>query len=154
MSLKLRLCDIFPAAARKAACLSGTDTLAKAVKALAVSDASAVLVALHGEVEGIVTRGDTLRCMGKAATAVDVLSWRLEQIMSAPVVTALIDETIEEALYKMASAGVKHLPLRDSHQITVIVHLVDLLKYKADLLQAETEQLHDYIDHLHEAGKD
>lgn len=154
MSLKQCVADLMPGMAKKAACLSADDTLARAVQAMTAFATSAVLVMEDGDMEGIVTRGDILRCLGSADPAEEILGRRLELIMSAPVVTALPGDTIAEALHKMVSAGIKHLPLMEERQSAFLFHLTDLLGYKADLLQAETEQLHNYIDHLHDADKD
>lgn len=154
MSLKQCVADLMPGMAKKAACLSGDSSLAQAVRAMTASGTSAVLVVEDRAMEGIVTRGDILRCLGSAGPAEDVLGRRLELVMSAPVVTALPGDTIAEALHKMVSAGIKHLPLMEERQSVFLFHLTDLLGYKADLLQAEAEQLHNYIDHLHDADKD
>ena len=157
MLLKQHVADLMPGMAKKAVCLSGVDVLSRAIQAMTASGTSAVLIFEDGDVEGIVTRGDILRCLGSALPSGDVLGQRLELVMSAPVVTAVPSDTIAEALHKMVSAGVKHLPLMEEGQggpTAFLFHLTGLLGYKADLLQAEAEQLHNYIDHLHEADKD
>ena len=154
MSMKQCVADLMPGMARKAACLSGDISLAQAVRAMTASGTHAIVVEEDGDLEGIVTRGDILRCLGSADQAEEVLGRRLELVMSAPVVTALPGDTIAEVLHKMVSAGIKHLPLMEEHQSAFLFHLTDLLGYKADLLQAEAEQLHNYIDHLHDADKD
>ncbi|MEJ2039720.1 MAG: hypothetical protein P8X55_12430, partial [Desulfosarcinaceae bacterium] len=77
MSLLHCLGDILNSPARKALCLGGADSLDRAVNTLAVAGASAVLIARDEELEGIVTRGDLLRCMGRQPTGEGGLGRRL-----------------------------------------------------------------------------
>lgn len=154
MSLKQCLGDILKTSTAKAFSLKTTDTLIRAVDALGETGACAVLIAADGVLRGIVTRGDLIRCLGQRSAGEDGPDRCLEEIMSAPVITADPGDTISGALKKMVDNGIKHLPLQDTGTETIILHLTDLLGCKADLLQAEVEQLHDYIEHLHDAGKD
>ncbi|AZS20522.1 MULTISPECIES: CBS domain-containing protein [unclassified Caulobacter] len=94
-------------------------------------------------VVGIVSERDIVRMVAKEGAA--ALSKPISGCMSANVVFAQPDETIDALLERMTDRRIRHLPVVKGERLAGIISIGDLVKYKIQATQAEAEGLKAYI---------
>ncbi len=120
------------------------DTVADAVEMLATKRIGALPVRDGGTpVVGIFSERDVLYCLQtRGAAALDL---KVREVMTAPAITIHPDTHVDEALGLMTRRRIRHLPVEQDGQMIGFVSIGDLVKYKIDSIQAETEALRSYI---------
>ena len=81
-------------------------------------------------------------------TAPQALTFPVEKLMSAPVVTCRPTDQVETAMAAMTMAKIRHLPVVDDGQLVGIVSIGDLVKHRLDEKALEANVLLD-IARLH-----
>jgi CBS domain-containing protein len=76
------------------------------------------------------------------------LTFPVEKLMSAPVVTCRPNDKIETAMAAMTMAKIRHLPVVDEGKLVGIVSIGDLVKFRLDQKALEANVLLD-IARLH-----
>jgi CBS domain-containing protein len=76
------------------------------------------------------------------------LTFPVEKLMSAPVVTCRPNDPVETAMAAMTMAKIRHLPVVDGGQLVGIVSIGDLVKHRLDEKALEANVLLD-IARLH-----
>jgi signal-transduction protein with cAMP-binding, CBS, and nucleotidyltransferase domain len=114
----------------------------EAVQQMVAMNVGSLLVTVEGEVSGIVTERDYLRRV--------TLEDRTEQapireIMSAPLVVATPDTTIDECMALMTDRRIRHVPVVEDGKVVGLVSIGDLVKFKSKLQTFEIQFLNDYI---------
>ena len=117
-------------------------TVLEAVQQMVAMNVGSLLVTVEGEVTGIVTERDYLRRV--------TLEDRTEQapvgeIMSAPLVVATLETTIDECMALMTDRRIRHVPVVDEGNVVGLVSIGDLVKFKSKLQTFEIQFLNDYI---------
>ena len=117
-------------------------TVLEAVQQMVATNVGSLLVTVEGEVSGIVTERDYLRRV--------TLEDRTEQapvreIMSAPLVVATPETTIDECMALMTDRRIRHVPVVDEGNVVGLVSIGDLVKFKSKLQTFEIQFLNDYI---------
>ena len=117
-------------------------TVLEAVQQMVAMNVGSLLVTVEGEVTGIVTERDYLRRV--------TLEDRTEQapvreIMSAPLVVATPETTIDECMALMTDRRIRHLPVVDGGAVVGVVSIGDLVKFKSKQQSFEIKYLTDYI---------
>ncbi len=117
-------------------------TVLEAVQQMVAMNVGSLLVTVEGEVSGIVTERDYLRRV--------TLEDRTEQapvreIMSAPLVVATPDTTIDECMALMTDRRIRHVPVVEDGKVVGLVSIGDLVKFKSKLQTFEIQFLNDYI---------
>jgi CBS domain-containing protein len=117
-------------------------TVLEAVQQMVAMNVGSLLVTVEGEVSGIVTERDYLRRV--------TLEDRTEQapvreIMSAPLVVATPDTTIDECMALMTDRRIRHVPVVEDDKVVGLVSIGDLVKFKSKLQTFEIQFLNDYI---------
>jgi CBS domain-containing protein len=117
-------------------------TVLEAVQQMVAENVGSLLVTVEGEVSGIVTERDYLRRV--------TLEDRTEQapvreIMSAPLVVATPETTIDECMALMTDRRIRHVPVVDEGNVVGLVSIGDLVKFKSKLQTFEIQFLNDYI---------
>jgi CBS domain-containing protein len=108
----------------------------KKVGALVVMDA-------EGAIIGVFSERDLVREVaqrGAKALLDDVAS-----AMSREVITAHIDETIDDCLGRMTDRRVRHLPVVEEVRLIGIVSIGDLVKHRIAAAEAESAAMQAYI---------
>jgi CBS domain-containing protein len=108
----------------------------KKVGALVVMDA-------EGAIIGVFSERDLVREVarrGAKALADDVAS-----AMSREVITAHVDETIDDCLSRMTDRRVRHLPVVEEVRLIGIVSIGDLVKHRIAAAEAESAAMQAYI---------
>jgi CBS domain-containing protein len=114
----------------------------EAVGQMVENNVGSLLVTEGGDVAGIVTERDYLRRV--------TLEGRTEEspvreIMSAPLIVASIDTTIDECMALMTDRRIRHVPVVDEGRVIGLVSIGDLVKFKSKLQTFEIQFLNDYI---------
>ena len=117
-------------------------TVLEAVQQMVAMNVGSLLVTVDGEVSGIVTERDYLRRV--------TLEDRTEQapvreIMSAPLVVATPETTIDECMALMTDRRIRHVPVVEENKVVGLVSIGDLVKFKSKLQTFEIQFLNDYI---------
>ena len=117
-------------------------TVLEAVQQMVAMNVGSLLVTVEGEVSGIVTERDYLRRV--------TLEDRTEQapvreIMSAPLVVATPETTIDECMALMTDRRIRHVPVVEEGNVVGLVSIGDLVKFKSKLQTFEIQFLNDYI---------
>ncbi len=117
-------------------------TVLDAVQQMVAMNVGSLLVTVEGEVTGIVTERDYLRRV--------TLEDRTEQvpvgeIMSAPLVVATPETTIDECMALMTDRRIRHVPVVEDGKVVGLVSIGDLVKFKSKLQTFQIQFLNDYI---------
>jgi signal-transduction protein with cAMP-binding, CBS, and nucleotidyltransferase domain len=117
-------------------------TVLEAVQQMVAMNVGSLLVTVEGEVSGIVTERDYLRRV--------TLEDRTEQapvreIMSAPLVVATPETTIDECMALMTDRRIRHVPVVADGKVVGLVSIGDLVKFKSKLQTFEIQFLNEYI---------
>jgi CBS domain-containing protein len=124
-----------------------TDTVQTAVRKLSEERIGAVVVEdqwmRHA---GVFSERDFLNAVAEHGAA--ALSFPVERLMSAPVVTCRPHDKVETAMAAMTMAKIRHLPVVDDGKLVGIVSIGDLVKHRLDEKALEANVLLD-IARLH-----
>jgi len=91
---------------------------------------------------GIVTERDVLRV---CAEGKPLDQTRVEMVMTSPVVTGHVDDSIAQTMGVMTDKRIRHLPLVEKNELVGIVSIGDVVKAHRDQLTAENLHLKTYI---------
>jgi CBS domain-containing protein len=106
------------------------------VGAMVVLDAEEAIV-------GILSERDIVRVIAKEGAS--ALTKPIAGCMSAEVIFAQPDETIDALLERMTDRRIRHLPVVRNGRLAGIISIGDLVKYKINEAQAEADGLKAYI---------
>ena len=97
----------------------------------------------YGRMVGFLSERDIV--FRVVAEGLDPSATKVAQVMSQPLTTASVDETIQECEQRMRRMHVRHLPILENRKLVGCLSLRDLLQ--SELRQAETEvrSLSEYI---------
>ncbi len=133
--------------------IAANSNVEAAIELMAATRAGALIVTDNDQPVGIFTKRDVLHCVLKNKHA-DFSTTNLLSAMTPKLITAKPEDDIEQIIPVMLKAGVSHLPVMENENILRMLQLVDLFEYRIESLTDEINQLKDYIDDLHEAGRD
>lgn len=118
-------------------------SLADAIAKLGARRIGALPVVIDGEIAGIFSERDVIFALREHGA--DVLAWKVERIMSTPVVTVAPGDNVLDALALMTERRVRHLPVCEDGHLVGIVSIGDLVKHRLDRIEAERDALRSYI---------
>jgi CBS domain-containing protein len=114
-----------------------------AIRLMAEHGVGALLVMKGAALEGIVSERDYARKVilrGRSSADTPV-----RDIMSAPVLTVSLDDTVQRCMQLMTERRVRHLPVVDGGRVIGVVSIGDLVKAVIAEQQQQIEQLESYI---------
>ncbi len=121
-----------------------TDTVTDLLRVLAEHKIGAVVVSADGScVDGIVSERDVVRRLNDRGA--QILDAPVADIMTAQVHTCTGEQQIEEIAVLMTRQRVRHLPVIEGEALYSIVSIGDVVKFRIEQLQAERDQLVEYI---------
>ena len=102
-----------------------------------------VVLDVRGAIKGVLSERDVVREVARrgAAALDDVVS----MAMTKEVVTARLDETIDECLARMTDRRIRHLPVLGEGKLIGIVSIGDLVKHRIAAVEAEAAAMQAYI---------
>lgn len=124
--------------------LSASATLSDAVATLNKYNIGAVVITHdNGNIAGILSERDIVRCMGKNPGG--ALSVSIAEVMTKGVITCKRDTPIDEVMERMTARRIRHMPVVDGHKLIGIVSIGDVVKRKIEQAEQDAAALRDYI---------
>ena len=119
-------------------------TVTELLALLAEHRIGAVVVSDDGAgVRGIVSERDVVRHLHTAGAG--LLEQPVSEIMTTSVHTCTPEESLEDLAAAMTDRRIRHVPVVVEDRLEAIVSIGDIVKFRIDTLQAERDQLRDYI---------
>ena len=119
-------------------------TLYTVVWDLRVKGIGALVVTEDGTtVRGLISERDIVR--GLAEHGTKLLSSPVSQLMTAPVVTCTLGESIAAVMARMTHHRVRHLPVVEGGRLCGIVSIGDVVKRRLDELELEANILRENL---------
>jgi CBS domain-containing protein len=115
----------------------------EAIRLMAQHHVGALLVMQNGETMGIISERDYARkviLLGRSSADTPV-----REIMSSPVITVNLLNTLDECMRLVTQRRVRHLPVVDDGRVIGMVSIGDLVKAVIEEQQHTIEQLESYI---------
>ena len=122
--------------------IDGESSVFEAVQLMVENNVGSLLVTERGEVAGIVTERDYLRRVTLEGRTEEA---PVREIMSAPLVVATLETTVDECMAMMTDRRIRHIPVVEGEKVVGLVSIGDLVKFKSKLQTFEIQFLNDYI---------
>ncbi|GAA0265906.1 CBS domain-containing protein [Alteraurantiacibacter aestuarii] len=119
------------------------DLVHHAASLLAEKRIGALPVTQDSRVVGIFSERDLLYCIAREGA--DVLQRPVSDVMTSPAITIGPDCDVLKALSLMTKRRIRHLPVVDGDALLAFVSIGDLVKYRMGIIEAEAEQMREYI---------
>ena len=149
----MKLQDLLAEKNRPVQTIAGNRTVDQAIALMAGQKASAVIVVENDRPVGIFAERDVFRhYLRNKSTA--LFETALRNAMTHRLITAGPEDEVSRVIAIMVQADIKHLPVMAENKIIGMLTLNDLIERQLESLNAEINQLKDYIEDLHEAGRD
>ncbi len=119
------------------------DPVLEAIRSMAEHHVGALLVMKGDELVGIVSERDYARkviLLGRSSNETPVA-----QIMSSPVHTVSLDNSLEDCMRLVTDRRVRHLPVVEDGHVVGVISIGDLVKAVIEDQQHIIEQLESYI---------
>lgn len=119
-------------------------TLEEAARELLDKKVGALVVLNDGgNVAGVISERDLIREIARFGAA--ALAQTVESAMTRGVLTAHVEETIDDCLARMTDRRVRHLPVVEDVRLIGIVSIGDLVKHRIAAAEAESAAMQAYI---------
>lgn len=119
------------------------DSVLRAIEMMAEKHVGALLVMQSGSLVGMISERDYARkVILKGRSSHDTA---VADIMSTPVVSVGLEDTINRCMQIMTERRIRHLPVLKSERVMGILSIGDLVKAVIDEQRQEIEQLQRYI---------
>jgi CBS domain-containing protein len=139
----MRIADVLRNKGAAVATISPDTTVSELLAGLAERNIGAMVVMSADSVMGIVSERDVVRRLHEYGA--DLLNRRVSDIMTSVVVTCEPGDAVDSLSAVMTEHRVRHVPVILNGQLAGIVSIGDVVKTRMDELQAEQQQLQDYI---------
>lgn len=138
----MSISDVLRGKGRQVVKVRTTDTIQAAVRKLAEHRIGAVVAEdAWMKPAGVFSERDFVNAV--AEYGAEALLFRVERLMSTPMVTCRPADSVETALAAMTLAKIRHLPVEDAGQLIGIVSIGDLVKHRLDEKALEANVLLD-----------
>jgi CBS domain-containing protein len=143
----MSIAEVLHTKGRRVVKVRTTDTVQAAVRKLSDERIGAVVVEDQWMRQaGIFSERDFVNAVAEHGP--QALTFSVEKLMSAPVVTCGPADRVETAMAAMTMARIRHLPVVENGQLVGIVSIGDLVKHRLDEKALEANVLLD-IARLH-----
>jgi len=124
--------------------IAPTATLSAAVKLLAERRIGAIVVTgPEDRVAGILSERDIVRTLGERGPA--ALDDNVGSVMTRKVATCTEADTIASLMERMTQGKFRHLPVVDQGRLVGLVSIGDVVKWRVEEIEGESNALREYI---------
>ncbi len=124
--------------------IAPTALLTEAVKLLSERRIGAVVVTgPDNRVAGILSERDIVRVIGERGPA--ALDENVGAVMTRKVITCTETDTIAFLMERMTAGKFRHLPVVDQSRLVGVISIGDVVKFRVEEIEHETEVLREYI---------
>ena len=103
----------------------------------------AILVMEEGNLIGMFTERDVLKCWVSTRESFDKV--KIRDVMTKDIMIVQPDDDLNYAMTIMINKKIRHLPVVEHGRVTSIISIRDMVKAQVTNLQAEVHYLRDYI---------
>ena len=139
----MRIADILRGKGSAVATVTASTTVTGLLAELDVHNIGAMVVIGPDGVIGIVSERDVVRQLHTVGP--NLLRRPVADIMSDVAVMCAPDDHVDDLAALMTNNRVRHVPVLDEGRLVGIVSIGDVVKNRMEELQAERQQLQDYI---------
>lgn len=149
----MKVQDLLTEKNRAVLTIAGNRSVDDAVNLMAIKKAGALIVTENERPVGIFTERDVFRFY-LADKTTPLSQTAVQDAMIARRMAAKPEDEISAVLAVMTTDDIRHMPVVEDNNIIGILTLNDLIAHQIESLTDEIQQLRDYIEDLHEAGRD
>ena len=121
-------------------------TIAEVSRLLGSKGIGAVVVTgADGDVLGIVSERDIVRAIAREGAA--ALEEPVSRFMTAKVVTARPESSVQHLMEQMTSGRFRHMPVVEHGRLAGLVSIGDVVKWHVEEIETEHRAMRDYIAH-------
>ncbi|MBW2430682.1 MAG: CBS domain-containing protein [Deltaproteobacteria bacterium] len=139
--------------ARPVHTIASNQSVDDAINLMTAKKASALIVMEDDQPVGIFAERDVFRYYLRDRSAA-LSEIALQKAMTDKLIVAEAEDDVSRVMAIMIKADIKHLPIIDKKKIIGMLKLNDLIEHQIESFTDEINQLKDYIEDLHEAGRD
>ena len=129
---------------RGVATIGPDETMGAALDQLISRNIGALVVSKDGEsADGIISERDVVHAL--ADRGADLLSLKIAEVMTRPVVTCDPADSIEQLMAEMTNRRLRHFPVVQDGRLCGIVSIGDVVKSRLDEVEYEARSLRSFI---------
>jgi CBS domain-containing protein len=119
-------------------------TVGAAVDELISRNIGALVISADGKsADGIISERDVVHAL--AARGAGLLSLKVAEIMTRPVVTCDLADSVEQLMAEMTNRRIRHFPVVQDGRLCGIVSIGDVVKNRLDEVEFEARSLRSFI---------
>jgi CBS domain-containing protein len=149
----MKVQDLLKEKNRAVLTIAGNRSVDDAVNLMAIKKAGALIVTENERPVGIFTERDVFRFY-LADKTTPLSQTAVQDAMIAKRMAAKPEDEISAVLAVMTTDDIRHMPVVEDNNVIGILTLNDLIAHQIESLTDEIQQLREYIEDLHEAGRD
>jgi CBS domain-containing protein len=149
----MKVQDLLKEKNRAVLTIAGNRSVDDAVNLMAIKKAGALIVTENERPVGIFTERDVFRFY-LADKTTPLSQTAVQDAMIAKRMAAKPEDEISAVLAAMTTDDIRHMPVVEDNNVIGILTLNDLIAHQIESLTDEIQQLREYIEDLHEAGRD
>ena len=139
----MKVADILSAKGNHVMSVRPTETIVLLAHRLRAEQVGAMVVSQDGRtVDGIISERDVTR--GVAEHGGNIANLNVSDLMTRGVVTCSPNDMIADIARIMTRRRVRHLPVQNNGELTGIISIGDVVKYRLDEMELEANVLRDY----------
>jgi CBS domain-containing protein len=117
------------------------ESVSDAIDTMAENKIAALVVTNGTQIIGVVSEHDILRVISENGSS--ILNAPVGHIATGRLVTISPDETTKRVMQLMTHSRIRHLPVMENGQLVGIVSIGDIVKYRLEELEMESNVLRD-----------
>ncbi len=139
----MKVADILSAKGSHVMSVRPTETIVLLAHRLRAEQVGAMVVSENGRtIDGIISERDVTR--GVAEHAGNIANLNVSDLMTRGVISCSPGDMIADIARIMTRRRVRHLPVQNNSELTGIISIGDVVKYRLDEMELEANVLRDY----------